>query len=404
MANYRPNVPPSPNPSIQSDRRRPRPDSVRASRNSLARQSTGSSIYGYLVGGREIEATKILDVLQKGIVILSGGRDPQGGPLITFPANGKRGDFSPTDIATCLKYLAQIPSEEYKRRGFSIVIDSRDGSWSNLVTVLGCLKQSLGEYLKQVFVIQAEYDRRNSLRRERPSVNIEPLFVSVPKLHEYIDRAQLTTDIGGFLPYNQKTWLQNRLDLERFLQECQDVVQHLDQEEVRIQQTYSHQDPQMSPIEALRQHRYFQESIMVSPQQVISSGKDLLNRLQYDSSQSGFRSEDEVIPTLDNLEAQKQTKRVIQYLENRVEKLQDFLDDRDKYLNLSMKYSEWKRKVKSVVDWVLGPPERSSLQHRQISETRMRLQKISGNVMKSCRSNAQTHMDSMLSFVMRQRR
>ena len=31
-------------------------------------------------------------------------------------------------------------SEESKRRGFTAIIDSRDGSWSNLVTVLGCLK------------------------------------------------------------------------------------------------------------------------------------------------------------------------------------------------------------------------------------------------------------------------
>ena len=33
-------------------------------------------------------------------------------------------------------------SEESKRRGITVVIDSRDGSWSNLVTVLGCLKVS----------------------------------------------------------------------------------------------------------------------------------------------------------------------------------------------------------------------------------------------------------------------
>ena len=33
-----------------------------------------------------------------------------------------------------------IFSEESKRRGFTAIVDSRDGSWQNLVTVLGCLK------------------------------------------------------------------------------------------------------------------------------------------------------------------------------------------------------------------------------------------------------------------------
>lgn len=34
-------------------------------------------------------------------------------------------------------------SEESKKRGFTVILDSRDGSWSNMVTVLGCLKVSL---------------------------------------------------------------------------------------------------------------------------------------------------------------------------------------------------------------------------------------------------------------------
>ena len=33
-----------------------------------------------------------------------------------------------------------VYSEESKRRGFTAIVDSRDGSWQNLVTVLGCLQ------------------------------------------------------------------------------------------------------------------------------------------------------------------------------------------------------------------------------------------------------------------------
>ncbi|XP_071152082.1 SEC14 domain and spectrin repeat-containing protein 1-B-like, partial [Mytilus edulis] len=100
------------------------------------------------------------------------------------------------------------------RRGVTVVIDSRDGSWSNLVTVLGCLKESLGDLLKQVLVVKPDShtDRRpssNSFRRDRP--NIEPQFVTVNRLYTFVDRNQLTAMFDGTLSYRHDIWLRNRL-------------------------------------------------------------------------------------------------------------------------------------------------------------------------------------------------
>ncbi|CAL1540820.1 unnamed protein product, partial [Lymnaea stagnalis] len=53
-----------------------------------------------------------------------------------------------------------------------------------------------------------------------------------------------------------------------------------------------------------------------------------------------------------------QVKRVLQYLTNRVDKLQDFLEDSDRNLNSNIQYEEWKRNIKTVVNWVLGPGEK----------------------------------------------
>ncbi|KAK6166178.1 hypothetical protein SNE40_022937 [Patella caerulea] len=359
---YRQQVPPSPSPSQRSDRRvssrglQVREGSVRSQQNGQDRRSTtGSSIYGYLIGGRGMEAKDILPALRTGAVVLTGGRDPEGGPIITFPCNRTRIDITHQDISTCLKYLVQIPSEETKRRGFTIIIDNRDGSWSNLVTVLGCLKQCLGDYLKEVYVLQMEYDRRANQRKD--SVNIQPRFVVESQLHSCIDRNQLPEEVGGYLTYNHSIWLQNRLKQEKFMRDAQSIVQHLDNEEVKIQRTYNMKDPHASPLEALREHRYFQESIMTAPTEVIRQGRDVLSNLQ-DKANGRFHSGNESVSTLDNLEAQKQVNRVIQYLENRVDKLQDFLEDRDKSLNMNMQTEEWKRSIKTVVNWILGPGEK----------------------------------------------
>ena len=57
------------------------------------------------------------------------------------------------------------------------------------------------------------------------------------------------------------------------MKDAQAVVQHLDNEEMKIQQTYEHGvDPQTSPIEALRQHRHFQDSVLTQPAHVIRQG------------------------------------------------------------------------------------------------------------------------------------
>ncbi|KAK7113115.1 hypothetical protein V1264_012462 [Littorina saxatilis] len=368
---YRSSVPPSPSPSQRSEQQRHatlrsegRPGSGRSARSGGQRHSTVSSIYGYLVGGVGIEAEQISGTLKKRLALLTGGRDRQGGPVITFPDNRNQVEFSGQELTTCLRYLTQIPSEESKKRGITVLIDSRDGAWSNLSPLYGCLMQSLSGYLKQVVVVQWEDTRRQSLRLENLPPDLQPQYVTVSQLHSFVDPNQLTEDLGGYLSYSHLIWLKNRFAVEKLMKEAQVVVEHLDREEVRMQQTYEYGgDPQTSPIEALRRHRNFQDSIMTQPTHVISQGREVLNQLQHSVASAGVNGrggggEEEPMPTLDMLEAQKQVKRVVHHLEQRVESLRGSLDTRDKTLNLAFQFKDWRSDVKTVVDWVLGPGEK----------------------------------------------
>ena len=78
----------------------------------------------------------------------------------------------------------------------------------------------------------------------------------------------------------------------------------------------------------------------------------MLNQLQRSvvapGGANGRSSEEEPIPTLDMLESQKQVKRVVHYLEQRVDNLRDLLDQRDKTLNLAFQFKDWKRNIKTV--------------------------------------------------------
>ncbi|CAL1540821.1 unnamed protein product [Lymnaea stagnalis] len=148
------------------------------------------------------------ELLHYGFVLLTGGRDTQGGPVVTLPSMQNRKDPGPDELVPCLKYYIQIPSEETKRKGFSAIVDTRDGSWANLNMVMSCLRQTMGGYLKQVLVVVHEHDKRAN---QSTSLGSEPQFVTPNLLHRYIDPKQLTFDLGGHMEYNHDIWLRNQL-------------------------------------------------------------------------------------------------------------------------------------------------------------------------------------------------
>nr|KAI8744805.1 SEC14 domain and spectrin repeat-containing protein 1-B-like [Biomphalaria glabrata] len=320
-------------------------------------RSTGSSIYGLLAEGHGLNSEHLRNLLQHGFVLLTGGRDTQGGPIITLPSMQNRNDPSPDELITCLKYLIQIPSEETKKKGYSVVVDTRDGSWANLGMVMSSLKQTIGGYLKQVLVLVMDFDKRFNLSRSSSS---EPLFVTISLLHRYIDTKQLTSDLGGQMEYYHDMWLHTQWNYENFMKDSREVIEYLDRQEVEIQHSYDsnvRSDPPSSPLEALRKHRQFKESIKEMPVEVIRQGQELLTTLS-ENRLSGYSDNQGFVPTLDNLEVQKQVKRVLQYLTNKVDKLQDYLEDKDRSMNSSIQYEEWKRNIKTVINWVLGPGEK----------------------------------------------
>jgi hypothetical protein len=57
---------------------------------------------------------------------------------------------------------------------------------------------------------------------------------------------------------------------------------------------------------------------------------------------------EESVTTLDNLEAQKQVKRLIQYIESRVEKIRAYLEDRDMTLNVEVQRDSVQREIRQV--------------------------------------------------------
>lgn len=56
-----------------------------------------------------IRALDLTHLLQERFVILTGGRDRRGGPLLTFPSTPRRERIKPEDIKRLLGYLFGVP-------------------------------------------------------------------------------------------------------------------------------------------------------------------------------------------------------------------------------------------------------------------------------------------------------
>ena len=76
-------------------------------------------------------------------------------------------------------------------------------------------------------------------------------------------------------------------------------------------------------------------------------GKGLLSRL-HQHEDTILPGDEEPVSTLDHLEAQKQVKRLIQYMDNRIDKLQNLLEDEDRSVITNQKFEDLQRHIKSV--------------------------------------------------------
>lgn len=56
-----------------------------------------------------LRAVDLIPLLQERFVMLTGGRDQRGGPILSFPSTPRRDRVKPEDIRRILTYLFSLP-------------------------------------------------------------------------------------------------------------------------------------------------------------------------------------------------------------------------------------------------------------------------------------------------------
>ncbi|XP_055464475.1 guanine nucleotide exchange factor DBS isoform X7 [Psammomys obesus] len=169
-------------------------------------------------------AADIQEQLKKRFAYLSGGRGQDGSPVITFPDYPAFSEIPDKEFQNVMTYLTSIPSLQDAGIGFILVIDRRQDKWTSVKASVLRIAASFPANLQLVLVLRPTGFFQRTLsdiafkfNRDDFKMKVPVMMLSsVPELHGYIDKSQLTEDLGGTLDYCHARWLCHRTAIESF--------------------------------------------------------------------------------------------------------------------------------------------------------------------------------------------
>ncbi|XP_026787751.1 guanine nucleotide exchange factor DBS isoform X5 [Pangasianodon hypophthalmus] len=169
-------------------------------------------------------AADISPDLRKRFAFLSGGRGENGSPIIIFPEFPTFTELQEEEFHNVLTYLTSVPSLSASGVGFILIIDRRQDRWASVKGTLLRIAGSFPGNLQLVLVLRptALFQRTLSdvffrLNKDEFKMKVPVIMLSsVTELHSYIDRSQLTQELGGTQEYCHEKWISHRTAIEGF--------------------------------------------------------------------------------------------------------------------------------------------------------------------------------------------
>ncbi|XP_039513471.1 guanine nucleotide exchange factor DBS isoform X2 [Pimephales promelas] len=184
---------------------------------------------------RPLLAVDIIEQLHRQFALLSGGRGKDGSPIITFPEFSGFNEVTDEEFVNVITYLTSIPSMDAASIGFIIILDRRKDKWNSAITSLSRIAGSFPGNLQLVLVLKPSRLLQRaiadvSMRLHRDDFKLKIVMLnSLSDLHGYIDKGQLTCDLGGSLEYCHSQWIHHRTAIENFALTVKSTAQMLQQ-------------------------------------------------------------------------------------------------------------------------------------------------------------------------------
>ncbi|CAL4096394.1 unnamed protein product, partial [Meganyctiphanes norvegica] len=166
---------------------------------------------------------------QQQYAIVTGGKSRDGCPILTFPDRGNFSQLGDEEYRKLIIYLTSVPSLQDADMGFVLIIDRRNDKWNSVKTVLLKISGFFPGLITVAYVLRpagflqkAISEVSNKIFRDEFKFKVI-VCNGVSDLHEYMDRNQLTEDLDGCIPYNHDQWIEQRVAVEKFSGNTQEI-------------------------------------------------------------------------------------------------------------------------------------------------------------------------------------
>ncbi|XP_041039324.1 triple functional domain protein-like isoform X5 [Carcharodon carcharias] len=233
----------------------------------------------------EMKAMEILPILKEKVAFLSGGRDKRGGPVLTFPARSNHDRIRQEDLRRLISYLANIPSEEVCKRGFTVIVDMRGSKWDSIKPLLKILQESFPGCIHVALIIKPD----NFWQKQRTNFGsskfeFETTMVSIEGLTKVVDPSQLTPEFDGCLEYNHEEWIEIHVAFEDFISNASHMLSRLEELQEMLAKKDFPQDLEGAR-KMIDEHTLLKKKVIKAPiEELDLEGQKLLQRIQSSES------------------------------------------------------------------------------------------------------------------------
>uniref|UniRef100_A0A6I8SUP7 MCF.2 cell line derived transforming sequence-like n=1 Tax=Xenopus tropicalis TaxID=8364 RepID=A0A6I8SUP7_XENTR len=231
-------------------------------------------------------AADIEDQLRKQFAYLSGGRGENGCPVVTFPEYPAFSEIPEKEFQNVLTYLTSVPILQDAGIGFILVIDRRLDKWTSVKASILRIAASFPGNLQLVIVLRPSGLLQRTLSDIAFKFNKDDFKMKVPiimlnsatELHSYIDKTQLTRDLGGTLDYCHTNWLSHRTAIENFAVMVKQTAQMLQSFGTELAETELPNDVPSTSL-LLHAHTEKKEKMKDHLKIALTQGCDILNKI-----------------------------------------------------------------------------------------------------------------------------
>ncbi|KAL0100113.1 hypothetical protein PUN28_019517 [Cardiocondyla obscurior] len=288
-----------------------------------------------------LKAADILEDLESKLAYIPGGRDHDGRPLIVIDVPPEFDSTTKSKLESLILYFVSIFSEETKENGLVLVVDARCSAWRVTRSCIRLSTNLIGSKIISVIVIRPDgfWDKRvDSCTKSHKEG--EPIYITLTRLHVFVDFSQLPYELAGNKAYNHVEWIKKRMKIENYSRDALDVVSKMTNLHQRLN-TINNIHIQSNDVKS-----YWEMSteLLSTARHTLQSGRNLVSSMSRESSK-------------DVLDTIKGIHKLLDSIELKQMDIENAWTEMERNLDTARVIEDLEQGVSSVTDWILGPAD-----------------------------------------------